>query len=203
MKLILRENVPNVGKIGDVVEVANGYGRNYLLPRKLALLANDRNVKELEHFRRMTAVRLERARVEARGVAERLNGLTLTVLKHSGSEGKLYGSVTNREITDLLGDHGFVVDKRDIKLNEPIRTLGEFDIKVELHQDVGATVKLIVEPSELSKIEAAQEAEAAAMAARDAEADAAKAAAAAAAEAEAVDEEAEPAVDPFLPQIDF
>jgi large subunit ribosomal protein L9 len=200
MKLILRENVPNVGKIGDLVDVANGYGRNFLLPRKLALLANDRNVKELEHIRRVTAVRLERARVAARGVAERLGGLTITVLKHAGAEGKLYGSVTNREITDLLGDHGFVVDKRDIKLVDPIRTLGEFDIKVELHTDVGATVKLIVEASELSKIEAAQAAEAAAIEAKEAAEAAAKAAVE---QAEESEESEEPAVDPFLPQIDF
>ena len=200
MKLILRENVPNVGKIGDLVDVANGYGRNFLLPRKLALLANDRNVKELEHIRRVTAVRLERARVAARGVAERLGGLTITVLKHAGAEGKLYGSVTNREITDLLGDHGFVVYKRDIKLVDPIRTLGEFDIKVELHTDVGATVKLIVEASELSKIEAAQAAEAAAIEAKEAAEAAAKAAVE---QAEESEESEEPAVDPFLPQIDF
>lgn len=187
MKLILRENVPNLGKIGDIVDVSNGYGRNYLLPRKLALLANDRNVKQLEHYRRVTAVRLERARVAAQSVAERMSGLSLAVVKHAGPEGKLYGSVTNREIADLLGDQGFVVDKRDIKLFEPIRALGDYTLQVELHQDVTAEIKVIVEASELSKVEAA---EAEAQAAADAEP-----------ETDAQDEE--PAVDPFLPQIEF
>lgn len=207
MKLILRENVPNLGKIGEIVDVANGYGRNYLLPRKLALLANDRNVKQLQHLQRVTQVRLERARVAAQSVAESLRGVTLSVVKHAGAEGKLYGSVTNREIADLLSDRGFIVDKRDIKLPEAIRTLGIFDITVELHQSVSADIKLEVEASELSKIEAA-EAEAARVfeAQEKAVADAAAAVAAAAAEAEAAEAEGESegeAVDPFLPQIDL
>lgn len=206
MRIILRENVPNLGKIGDIVNVANGYGRNYLLPRKLALLANERNVKELEHLRRVTAVRLERARVAAQSVAQRLQGLTLTVVKHAGAEGKLYGSVTNREIADLLGDHGFIVDKRDIKLSDPIRSLGDYSIDIELHQAVSATVKLVVEASELSKVEIAEAAEAAAREAAEAAAAAAKKAAeeaAAAAEGAEGADEAAPEVDPFLPQIDF
>lgn len=189
MKVILRENVPNLGKIGDIVDVANGYGRNYLLPRKLALLANDRNVKQLDHYRRITAVRLERARVAALSVAERLNDTCLTVTKHAGAEGKLYGSVTNREVADLLGDEGFIVDKRDVKLAEPIRALGEYEITVELHQAVSAKVKLVVDASELSKLELQAAAEEAARVAAEEAAAAAAAAAKAAQEAEATDDE--------------
>ncbi len=161
MRLILRENVPNLGKIGDVVDVANGYGRNYLLPRKLALLANDRNVKQLEHFRRVTAVRLERARVAALSVAERLGGLKLNVVKHAGLGGKLYGSVTNREIADLLGDNGFEVDRRDIKISDSIRSVGDYTVKVELHADVVVDVAVHVDASEISQLEAKAEEEAA------------------------------------------
>ncbi len=183
MKLILRENVPNLGKIGEIVDVSNGYGRNYLLPRKLALLANDRNVKQLDHYRRVTAVRLERARVDAVGVAERLSELTLSVTKHAGAEGKLYGSVTNREIADMIGDHGFVIDKRDVKLSEPVRSLGEFEITIELHQGIEAVIKVVVEASELSKSALEAEKKQAEEEARLVAAEAAAAAAAAAAEA--------------------
>lgn len=195
MRLILRENVPNVGKIGDVVDVANGYGLNFLLPRRLALLANDRNVKQLDHLRRVTAVRLERARQEALGIADRLAGQTLFVVKHAGPEGKLYGSVTTREIADLLLDRGFEVDRRDIRLAESVRAVGEYSIAVELHQDVKVDVKLTVQASELSTAENAA------------------ASAANAAEQAAVVEDAESATpkvpeydienDPYLPDIDI
>ncbi len=199
MKVILRENVPNLGKIGDVVDVANGYGRNFLLPRKLALLANDRNVKHLEHLRRVTAVRLERARQAALTVAERLEGQTLSVTKHAGPEGKLYGSVTTREIADLLLDRGFEVDRRDIKVADQIRSVGEFAVGIELHAAVKVDIKLVVEASELSKLENAA-------AAADADADEE-----AEAESEGEDVAATPtkvpeydiANDPYLPDIDI
>ena len=148
MKVILRENVNNLGKIGDVVQVADGYGRNFLLPRKLALLANERNVRELEHHRRVTQVRLAHARVAALSIHERLDQLRLTVRKHVGEEGKLYGSVTTREITDMLADKGFELDRRDVTLPLPIKAAGEFQVNVKLHHDLEAAVFVIVEPIE-------------------------------------------------------
>ncbi len=148
MKVILRENVHNLGHIGDVVSVADGYGRNYLLPRKLALLANERNVRELDHHRRVTQIRLARARVGALSVQERLDNTRLTVRKHVGEEGKLFGSVTTREIADLLADLGFDLDRRDISLAQPIKAAGEFTATVKLHHDVAAAVIIVVEPIE-------------------------------------------------------
>ena len=148
MKVILRENVNNLGKIGDVVQVADGYGRNYLLPRKLALLANERNVRELEHHRRVTQVRLAHARVAALSLHARLDKLRLTVRKHVGEEGKLYGSVTTREIGDMLADQGFELDRRDISLAQSIKTAGEFEASVKLHHDLDASIVVIVEAIE-------------------------------------------------------
>lgn len=148
MKVILRENVNNLGKIGDVVQVADGYGRNYLLPRKLALLANERNVRELEHHRRVTQIRLAHARVAALGLHARLDKLRLTVRKHVGEEGKLYGSVTTRDIGDMLADKGFDLDRRDISLAQPIKATGEFEATVKLHHDLDAAIIVSVEPIE-------------------------------------------------------
>lgn len=145
MKVILRENVFNLGKIGDVLDVTDGYGRNYLLPRKLALQANERNVGQLKHHMRVTQIRLARARAEAMSVRERLDNLRLTVVKHAGEEGKLYGSVTTREISDLLSDRGFEFDRRSISVPDAIKTVGEFPVIVKLHHDVQASIIVAVE----------------------------------------------------------
>jgi large subunit ribosomal protein L9 len=148
MKVILRENVPNLGKIGDIVKVSDGYGLNFLLPRKLAIIANERNMRELEHHKRVTSLRLERARTEAKGLVSRLDGLRITVRKHAGEEGKLFGSVTTREVADLLGDQGFEVDRRNVDLPEGVKQLGEYAVDVTLLDDIKATVTLVVESVE-------------------------------------------------------
>jgi len=144
MKVILRENVPNVGKIGDVLTVADGFGRNYLLPRNLALLANERNVGELEHNKRVTGARLAKAKAEAKTVADKMNGIKLTVTKHAGDEGRLFGSITVREVADLLAELGYQVDRRDLVVPDNIKTLGEYPVTVKLHSDVVAKVTLVV-----------------------------------------------------------
>lgn len=153
MRVILRENVPNLGKIGDIVTVADGFGRNYLLPRNLASLANERNVKELEHLRRVAEVRLEKARVEATSVADRMKGQRIIVKKHAGEDGRLFGSVTPREVVDLLAERDFIVDRRDLSLKEPIKTLGSFEVSCKLHAAVASTFTLIVEAHEEEKVE--------------------------------------------------
>jgi large subunit ribosomal protein L9 len=152
MRLILRENVQNLGKIGDIVTVADGYGRNFLLPRNLAMLANERNVKELEHLRRIAEARLEHARVESLSVADRMRGQRITVKKHAGEDGRLFGSVTPREIVDLLAERDFIVDRRDLSVKEPIKALGTFEVEVKLHQAVSSTFTLIVEAHEVEKV---------------------------------------------------
>ncbi|MCO4762214.1 MAG: 50S ribosomal protein L9 [Myxococcales bacterium] len=149
MKVILREKVPNLGNIGDVLNVADGYGRNYLLPRKLALLANDRNVKQLEHQQRMMGKRLAAAKADAALVADRMTGQRITVKKHAGEEGKLFGSVTPREIVDLLGDRGFAVDRRDLNIKEAIKSVGTFEVECSLHVDVISKFFVIVEALEV------------------------------------------------------
>ena len=148
MKVILREKVPNLGNIGDVVDVTNGYGRNYLLPRKFALMANDRNVKQLQHQQRMMGTRLAVAKADAALIADRMRGQRLVVKKHSGEEGKLFGSVTPREIVDLLSDRGFTVDRRDLDIKEPIKSIGTFEVDCSLHADVKSTFFVIVEALE-------------------------------------------------------
>jgi large subunit ribosomal protein L9 len=152
MRVILRENVQNLGKIGDVVTVADGYGRNFLLPRNLAMLANERNVKELQHLHRIAGVRLEHARVESLTVADRMRGQRITVKKHAGDDGRLFGSVTPREIVDLLAERDFMVDRRDLSVKEPIKALGTFEVEVRLHHSVMSTFTLIVEAHEVEKM---------------------------------------------------
>ncbi len=144
MKVILRENVPNVGKIGDVLEVADGFGRNYLLPRNLAMLANERNVKEMDHNKRIAASRMAKSKAKAEEDSKQLSGVRISVSKHAGEEGKLFGSVTVREVADLLAEKGFMIDRRDITLPENIRTLGEYAFTVKLHHDVVAKLTLEV-----------------------------------------------------------
>ena len=145
MKIILQENVPNVGKIGDVLTVADGFGRNYLLPRKLALLANDRNVHELEHNKRVTASKLAKARAAAQTEAQKLTGLKLSVTRHAGDDGKLFGSVTVREVADLLAEQGYQIDRRDISMPDSVKAVGEYAVTVKLHSDVFAKLTLTVE----------------------------------------------------------
>ncbi len=148
MRVILRENVPNVGKIGDIVTVADGYGRNFLLPRNLASLANERNVRELDHLKRIADSRLVKAREGALKTADRLRGQRIVVKKHAGDDGRLFGSVTPREVVDLLSERDFIVDRRDLNLREPIKTVGTFEIAVKLHHDVSANFSIIIEAHE-------------------------------------------------------
>jgi large subunit ribosomal protein L9 len=148
MRVILRENVPNVGKIGDIVTVADGFGRNFLLPRNLASLANERNVRELDHLKRIADSRLLKARDGALKTADRLRGQRIIVKKHAGDDGRLFGSVTPREVVDLLSERDFVVDRRDLNLREPIKTVGTFEIAVKLHHDVSANFSIIIEAHE-------------------------------------------------------
>ena len=148
MKVILRENVPNVGKIGDVLDVADGFGRNYLMPRNLATLANERNVREMDHNKRVAASRLTKARAQATEDSKQLSGLRLVVRKHAGEEGRLFGSVTVREVADLLAEKGHEIDRRDIVVPDNIRTLGEYAVTIKLHHDVVAKLTLEVAAAE-------------------------------------------------------
>jgi large subunit ribosomal protein L9 len=145
VEVILRDDVPNLGKIGQVVRVKPGYARNYLFPRGLAVEANRRNLRVLEHHKRVIGAKADRDRKTAEGLAQRLQGLRLSVRVRAGEEGRLFGSVTNHDVERLLADKGFQVDRRRIELEEPIKQLGAYPIVVHVGRDVRATVELSVE----------------------------------------------------------
>jgi large subunit ribosomal protein L9 len=148
VEVILRDDVPNLGRIGDVVRVKPGYARNFLLPRGLAVEANRKNLRVLEHHRRVIGAKAERERKSAEAVAGRLEGLQLVVRARAGEEGRLFGSVTNLDVERLLADKGFDVDRRRILLDEPIKQLGTFPIAVQVGRDAKATLRLTVEAEE-------------------------------------------------------
>ncbi|MCP4806495.1 MAG: 50S ribosomal protein L9 [Proteobacteria bacterium] len=144
MKVILQSDVANLGNVGDVVDVADGYGRNFLLPRGLALLADARNVKRLDHQKRVTAHRRARLEASANELAGRLADAAVSIKRTAGEEDKLFGSVTNRDIADALAADGFEIDRRSIILDEPIRNIGVFTVPVKLTMGVEASVKVYV-----------------------------------------------------------
>jgi len=148
MEVILREDVPNLGTIGDIVRVKPGFARNYLLPRGLAVLADRRNVHVLEHQQRLAAEKRERERRHAMSVAENLSSVRLTIKARAGDEGKLFGSVTNIDIERALGAAGHPVDRRRIRLQDPIKSVGVYTVPVHLGVGVDAQVSITVEAEE-------------------------------------------------------
>ncbi|MGH7823803.1 MAG: 50S ribosomal protein L9 [Candidatus Binatia bacterium] len=148
MEVILKEDIPNLGKIGEVVRVRDGFARNYLLPRGLVLIANKRNLKTFEHQKRVVADQKQRIVREAKSVSDQLGGVSLVIPMRTGEEGKLFGSVTGIHIEKALKAKGLDVDRRKIQLQEPIRTLGEFDVPVRLTADLTVSVKLSVIPED-------------------------------------------------------
>jgi large subunit ribosomal protein L9 len=145
VEVILRDDVPNLGKIGDVVRVKPGYARNYLLPRGLAIEANSKNLRVLEHQKRVIAAKADRDRTTAEAQAKHVDGLELHVRARAGEEGRLFGSVTNLDIERLLAARGVVVDRRRIQLDEPIKQIGTYPVVIQVGRDVRATVQVIVE----------------------------------------------------------
>ncbi len=144
MKVILKENLDNLGQRGSVVNVKDGYARNYLLPKGLAMRYTPGAVKVLEQERRMYETRQLKEKEEAAALAEKIQAVELTVLKRAGDQDVLYGSVTPTDVADLLREKGFTVDKRKILLHEPIKKLGEYEIPVRLHHEVTPKVRLHV-----------------------------------------------------------
>ena len=144
MDVILREHVDNVGQRGEVVKVADGYARNYLLPRKLALLVTAGNKQQIERERAKFEVRELEEKKVADALAARLADVDVQIARKVGETEALYGSVTTADIAELLAAKGYDVDRRKLQLHEPIRRLGEFDIPVKLHRDVTTTIKLKV-----------------------------------------------------------
>ncbi|HZE89891.1 MAG TPA: 50S ribosomal protein L9 [Verrucomicrobiae bacterium] len=144
MRIILREDVEKLGRRGEVVKVAPGYGRNYLLPKGLAYLHTAGNEKRVEQERRFLNVKLAKEKQAAEDLARRISQLSLTIVRKVGENETLYGSVTNGDIGEALEKEGFGIDKRKILLEEPIKTLGIYTVAVRLHADVNAELKVWV-----------------------------------------------------------
>ncbi len=144
MQVILREDIDKLGKIGDLVKVADGYARNYLVPGKKAIEATPDNVHAMEHAKKMVADRLRKLKKEAAADAENIKGLSVTIKAKVGEEGKLFGSVTTMDIAEAAKAQGVIIDKRKIVLEEPIKRLGDYTIPVKLHADVTAEFKVSV-----------------------------------------------------------
>jgi large subunit ribosomal protein L9 len=146
MKVILKQDVEKLGKAGDVVKVSPGYGRNYLIPKKLALEATPGNIKVAEMEKVAQSRRDHREKESATILAREIVKLTATIRCKTGEGGSLYGSVTALDIADFLVAHKIDIDKRKIHLEEPIKTIGEYEVPIRLHRDVTVAIKVIVEP---------------------------------------------------------
>lgn len=145
MKVILKQDVDKLGKAGDVVKVVPGYGRNFLIPKKIAVEATPGNIKVMEIERLAQARRDQRDRQAAGLVAKEISKLAITIRQKTGEGGSLYGSVTAIDIAESLAAHKIEVDKRKIQLDEPIKTIGEYQVPIRLHREVTVPIKVIVE----------------------------------------------------------
>lgn len=149
MKVILKQDVPNLGARGDVQEVADGYARNYLIPRGLAAIATAGALKDFEHRQEVQARKHERMKKRSEALARRLTAHTVTFEVKTGETGQLYGSITNADIAEALEEQvGVEIDKRDIPLSEPIRQVGEHFVPVRLMEDVEPQVRVVVKPED-------------------------------------------------------
>jgi large subunit ribosomal protein L9 len=146
MKVILREDVENLGKGGEIVDVKPGYGRNYLLPRGLAVTANPKNVREVEHQKQIASAKAAKLKASAEAIAKRLADTPVVLRRKVGEQDKLYGSVTALDVAEALAARGLQIDRRSIDLSDPIKTTGEFDVPVKLHREVVGKAKVKVEP---------------------------------------------------------
>jgi large subunit ribosomal protein L9 len=149
MKVILREDVDHVGKMGDLVTVKDGYARNYLLPRDMAAPATERNVRALEHQKRLIETKRKKERAASEELVKRLASIPLTFPMQAGEDDKLFGSVTSKDIADALAAKDFVVDRRKIVLDKPIKALGTFTVPVKFSSDITGeiSVSVVKEPT--------------------------------------------------------
>ena len=142
MKVILKENVASLGNTGDMVKVSDGYGRNFLIPKGMAIEASTRNVKVLEHEKRHILQAAEKEKKKAATFSEKLAGMTVTISRRVGDQEKLFGSVGTKDIEKALGEQGIAIDKKNILLNEPLKSIGEFPVKIKLSAGVTGEVKV-------------------------------------------------------------
>ncbi len=148
MKVILTKTVESIGQIGDVLNVAPGYARNFLLPKGLAMEASGKNVRELEHKKRLIAQKREQERQEMLSIADKLNSVIISMRRKVAEDHKLYGSVSIADISKELEEKGFATDKKDILLEQPIKQLGEFNVSVRVGAQVSANIRVVIEKEE-------------------------------------------------------
>jgi large subunit ribosomal protein L9 len=144
MKVILLDDVSKVGRRGEVKDVSDGFARNFLLPKKLALSATSGNLKNLDHITRQQDAKAGRIKADADSVRARIEALTCEERRQASEEGKLFGSVTPQDIVDFLGQHGVTLERRRVLLDEPIKALGEVSVPIRLHPEVTAQLKVHV-----------------------------------------------------------
>jgi large subunit ribosomal protein L9 len=145
MKVILNKDVKNLGKVGDLVNVSSGFARNYLFPRRLALEATEKRVKEFEHLKKVAEVKKKKAVTERQDLIKKLQGVSLVIKASAGETDKLFGAVTNHDLSNELEKHGFSIDRRDIALEEPIKILGQHKAVVRLGEGLEAELSVSVE----------------------------------------------------------
>jgi large subunit ribosomal protein L9 len=148
MEVILKEDVAKLGSAGDVVKVAEGYGRNFLLPRKLAIEASKGNKAVIEQMKASAARKSATQKAEAENLAKQFDNVSLEFTRKVGEKDHLFGSVTSSDIADQLEKKGFEIDRRKIQLDEPLKSLGEYDVPIRLHKDVTARFKVVVKKEE-------------------------------------------------------
>jgi large subunit ribosomal protein L9 len=148
MKVILKEDVESLGRMGELVDVADGYARNFLVPRKKAAIATTKNVKALEHEKRVIGDRMKKEKLSAEEEAKKVGAISLTIPAQVGEEGKLFGSVTSKDIAEAMAAQGVEIDKKNILLEKPIKELGVFHVPVKMGHDVTAQIKVEVVKAE-------------------------------------------------------
>jgi large subunit ribosomal protein L9 len=144
MKVILKEDIKKLGKIGQIVDVADGYARNYLVPKGLAIEASTKNIRSLEHEKKIIQERAKKHKDSAQDLASRISAMILTIRAKAGEEEKLFGSVTTMDIAEALLNEGVEIDKKKISLEEPIKRLGSYAVQIKLHPDVSVPLNIQV-----------------------------------------------------------
>lgn len=144
MKVILKEDVKSIGSMGQIIDVADGFARNYLVPRGLAVEANVKNIKSLEHEKRVIQEKAKKVKNQAQDFAGKISGMTVVIKAKAGEEGKLFGSVTTMDVAEQLKNEGIDIDKKKISLEEPIKRLGSYSVKVRVHPEISAEVNVQV-----------------------------------------------------------
>ena len=144
MKVVIKEDIKNVGKMGQIVDVADGFARNYLVPRGLAVEANTKNLKAIEHEKKLIQEKAKKIKNSAETLSDKISTMTLMIKAKAGDEGKLFGAVTSMDIAELLKNEGIEMDKKKISLDEPIKRLGSYSVNIKIHAEISTHLNIQV-----------------------------------------------------------